>query len=139
MQSMKYIWLGEADNLPDIGEFSPFKTLLSIDETASTARQHEISTWLVRMGARHVTIRGEDCLSWKESIRHANLEMVSLDDMQPEQFVMITTHPHEGLRSVFRQVSKHASHTHVDLNITIIIHLSEQSSENEYRSIFSRL
>ncbi len=139
MQSMKYIWLADANDLPDINQYAPFKALLSVDEAVSTERQQQISIWLVIMGAMHVTIRGEDCLSWKESIRQANLDMVSLDEMQPEQFVMITIHPSEGLRSVFRQIKKHARHTHVDLDFTIIVHLAKQSGDIEYHSIFSRL
>lgn len=139
MQSMKYIWLNDMSELPDIGQFSPFKVLLSVDEAVSEMRRQEISGWLVNMGAMHVTIRGEDCIEWKDAIRQANLALVSLDDMQPEQFVMITTHPYENLRSVFKQISKHARHTHVDLNFTVIAHLAEQDSETEYLSIFSRL
>ena len=139
MQSMKYIWLNDTGELPDLAQFSPFKVLLSIDKDINDIRQREISYWLVNNGAMHVTIRGEHCIEWKDSIRQANLDVVSLDDMQPEQFVMITTHPYENLRSVFKQLNKHARHTHVDLNFTVIVHLSEQSSEAEYLSIFSRL
>ena len=139
MQSMKYIWLNEAGDLPDISQHSPFKVLLSVDMLVGRKCRQEISSWLVNMGAMHVTIRGEECFEWKNSIRQANLDRVSLEDMRPEQFVMITTHPHENLRSVFKQISKHARHTHVELDFTIIVHLSEQSSETDYRSIFSRL
>ncbi|MCP4186820.1 MAG: hypothetical protein GY763_04360 [Gammaproteobacteria bacterium] len=139
MQSMKYIWLTDATDLPDINHYAPFRVLLSVDEAVSTERQQQISTWLVDMGALHVTIRSEDCLSWKESIRQANLDRVKLDEMQPEQFVMIITHPFEGLRSVFRQLKKHARHTHLELDFTIIVHLASQSSDVEYHSIFSRL
>jgi hypothetical protein len=113
--------------------------MLSIDIDISDIRRREISNWLVKNGAMHVTIRGEHCTEWKDSIRQANLDLVSLDDMQPEQFVMITTHPYENLRSVFKQINKHARHTHVDLHFTVIVHLAEQSSEAEYLSIFSRL
>jgi len=139
MQSMKYICLAETTGLPEVSQFAPFKVLLSVDMAVSAERQQQISTWLVEMGAMHVTICGEDCDSWKESIRQANLDMVSLDDMQPEQFVMITTHPYEGLRAVFKQLKKHARHTHVDLSFTLVVHLANESGESEYVSIFSRL
>jgi len=139
MQSMKYIRLTEANDLPDIEQFAPFKVLLSVDDPVSTERQKDISNWLVKMGALHVTVRGENCQAWKESIRQANVNLANLDDMLPEQFVMITTHQFEGLRSVFRQIKKYARHTHVDLKFTVIIHLSQIDGETEYLSIFSRL
>ena len=139
MQSMKYIWLNNISELPDISQYAPFKVLLSIDEPIVEDRRQQISTWLVEMGALHITIRGEDCLDWKESIRQANLDKVNIEDMLPEQFVMITTHPYEGLRSAFKQLKKHARHTHVDLDFTVIVHLAPQSSDVEYQSIFSRL
>ncbi len=139
MQSMKYICLGNTGELPDLSQYSPFKVLLSVDQPVSAIRQQEISDWLVAMGAMHVTVRGENCTEWKDAIRQANLDSVSLDDMQPEQFVMITIHPYENLRSIFKQISKHARHTHVELNFTVIVHLSSHSSETEYQSIFSRL
>ena len=139
MQSMKYVWLNAGNELPELGQHAPFKVLLSVDMEVSHQRQQQISNWLVDMGALHFTIRGEGCLHWKDSVRQANLDKVNIEDMQPEQFVMITTHPYEGLRSVFKQLKKHARHTHVDLNFTVVIHLAETSSDVEYQSIFSRL
>jgi hypothetical protein len=139
MQTMKYIWLTQAQDLPDISQHAPFKVLLSLDEAVSPERQLQISNWLVDMGAMHVTIRGEGSQNWKDSIRQTNLEKVGLDEMQPEQFVMITTHPGENLRSIFDQLKKHARHTHVDLEFTVIVHLAEQSAQTQYVSIFSRL
>jgi len=64
MQSMKYIWLTESNQLSNISQYIPFKVLISIDDPVNTSRQKEISGWLVKMGAMHVTIRGEDCMSW---------------------------------------------------------------------------
>ncbi len=139
MQSMKYIWLKDTNDLPNINQYAPFKVLLSIDLALSPEDRQQISSWLVEMGAMHVTIRGEDCLNWKESIRQANLEKVKLDEMQPEQFVMITTHPFESLRSLYGQLKKHAKHTHLKLDLTVIVHLALQSGDAEYCSIFSRL
>lgn len=139
MSSMKYYWLNETGGLPDLSQYAPFKSLLSVDMPVNLERQEQISGWLINAGAMHVTIRGENCLSWKDSLRQANLDQVSIDDMQPEQFVMITTHAFEGLRSVFKQLKKHARHTHVDLNFTVIVHLAEENADVEYLSIFSRL
>ncbi len=139
MQSMKYICLTATTALPEVSQFAPFKVLLSVDMAVSAERQQQISTWLIKMGAMHVTIRGEDCSGWKASIREANLDKVSIDEMQPEQFAMITIHPYEGLRSVFKQLKKHARHTHVDLDFTLVVHMAKESGEAEYLSIFSRL
>lgn len=136
---MKYFWLNPLSELPDLGRYAPFKVLLSLDMALSPERQKQVSDWLVENGAMHVSVRGEDCLSWKESIRKANLDRVDIDDMKPEQFVMITTHANEGLRSLFKHLKRFARHTHVDLNFTLIVHLAEENAEMKYLSIFSRL
>ena len=58
--------------------------------------------------------------------------------MQPRQFVMITLHLHGKLRSVFRFASKHARHTHVDLDRLLTIHVANRNRELEYRNLFSK-
>ena len=135
---MKYFQITENRNLPDIDQYAPFKAVIVSEEPVDPARQNEISGWLIESGMKYAMVCGEDCQSWADSIRQANLEKVSIDNMQPEEFVMITRHQHERLRQVFWHAKKHARHTHVELNNTLVIHLGSQDRSLEYISIFDK-
>lgn len=135
---MEYIQLIDDSDLPGIAHCAPFKAILAIEEAVSRNRQIEISNWLVEMGAKYVMICGTDCQSWEESIRRANLNQVDLEHMKPEEFVMITSHPNERLRSVFWHAKKHARHTHVKIVHTVIIHVGRQNRSVDYLSMYEK-
>lgn len=136
--SMEYIQLGEHGELPGIANFAPFKAVLAIEDSVSRERQQQISRWLVGMGGAYVMICGEDCESWQDSIRRANLDQVPLEEMQPQQFVMITTHLHERLRSVFQHAKKYARHTHVKIENVLTVHVADRNREVEYHNLFNK-
>lgn len=138
MSSMEYIQLTESNVLPAIKNLAPFKAVLAIEDPVSRTRQHEISTWLVEMGSKYVMICGESCQEWEEKIRRVNLSQVSIEDMTPEEFVMITTHAGEGLRSVFWHAKKHAHHTHVKIENIVTVHIANRNRSVEYLSIFQK-
>lgn len=135
---MEYIQLSEHGALPGIANLAPFKAVLAVEDSVSHKRQHEIADWLVAMGGMYVIICGSDCESWQESIRRANLEQVPLEVMQPRQFVMITIHLHEKLRSVFRHARKYARHTDLEIDNLLTIHIANQNRELEYHNLFSK-
>ncbi len=135
---MEYLQLFEDTNLPAVKHFAPFKAVIAIEDVSSHARQIEISNWLVETGCRYVMVCGADCRSWEESIRRANLDQVDINEMEPRDFVMITTHRHEKLRSVFWHAKKHALHTHVKFENILTIHLGQQNRSVEYLAIFDK-
>ena len=135
---MEYIHLVENKGLPEIRQFAPFKTVLAVEDAVEAARQAEISNWLVEMGGKYVMICGEDCDSWAESIRQANLQRVNIDDMQAEDFVMITVHSDERLRQVFWHAKKHARHTHVKIQHILVIHIGQQNRSIDYLAMFDK-
>jgi hypothetical protein len=135
---MEYIQLVANKDLPEISQFSPFKAVLAVEDSVAPARQTEISDWLVGMGGKYVMICGEDSQSWADSIRQANLKLVNIDDMQAEEFVMITVHHQERLRNVFWHARKHARHTHVEIKHILVIHIGQQNRSIEYLSMFDK-
>jgi len=135
---MEYIQLIDDSDLPAIGQFAPFKAILAIEEAVSRTRQTEISTWLVEMGAKYIMVCGTDCQSWEESIRRANLNQVDLEHMKPEEFVMITSHPNERLRSVFWHAKKHARHPNVKFENTLTVHVGRQNRSVDYLSMYEK-
>ncbi|MBT8434923.1 MAG: hypothetical protein KJN95_09680 [Gammaproteobacteria bacterium] len=138
MTSIEYVQLTEHSDLPGIGHFAPFKVVLAIEDAVGGERQHEVSRWLVEMGGMYVMICGSNCASWEETIRQANLDQVDIEHMEPEQFVMITTHQHERLRNVFWHAKKHAHHSHVKFNNILAIHIGSQNRSVEYLAMFNK-
>jgi hypothetical protein len=138
MTAMEYFQLTELNDLPGIGHFAPFKVVLAIEDTVDRSRQNEISNWLVEMGGKYVMICGDQCKSWEQSIRQANLDRVDIESMGPQEFVMITTHEHERLRNVFWHAKKHARHTHVKFNNILTIHIGSRNRSVEYLAMFEK-
>jgi len=135
---MEYFKLTENIDLPGIEHFAPFKVVLAVEDTVSRSFQNEISNWLVEMGGRYVMICGSHCQSWKQSIRQANLDQGDIENMTPQEFVMITTHEHERLRNVFWHAKKLARHTHVKFNSILTIHIGSQNRSVEYLAMFDK-
>jgi hypothetical protein len=135
---MEYFLLTEQNDLPAIGHLAPFKVVLAIEDTVDRSRQNEVSNWLVEMGCKYVMICGSDCKSWEQPIRQANLDQVDIDNMGPQEFVMITTHEHERLRNVLWHAKKHARHTHVKINNILTIHIGSQNRSVEYLAMFEK-
>jgi hypothetical protein len=135
---MQYFQIDENGDLPTIGHFAPFKAVVAIEAEVSDARRAEVCRWLVGAGVRYVMLCGVDCETWSSPIRQANLDQVDLQDMQPEQFVMITIHGREKLRGVFWHAKKHAHHTHVEIDNILTIHIGSQNRSLEYSTIFDK-
>lgn len=136
--SMEYYQLTEGNELPGISHLAPFKVVLAIEDDVGYDRRYEISNWLVEMGGMYVMICGDNCQAWKEAIRQANLARVNIEDMKPEEFVMITTHAQDRLRNVFWHAKKHARHTHVKFDNMITIHIGNQNRSVDYLSMLSK-
>jgi len=138
MTEMNYILLTEQNDLPGIEHYAPFKVVLAIEDSVDQKRRDEISNWLVEAGARYAMTCGSDCKSWEQSIRQANLELFDIDNMEPKDFVMITTHEHERLRSVFWHAKKQARHTHVKIHNILTLHIGSQNRSIEYLAMFDK-
>ncbi len=136
---MKYIQLTETNDLPDVSCLAPFKAVLVIEDNVCENRQNQISSWLVEMGGLYVMVCGSKSKCWLKSIRQANLNHITIDEMTPEQFVMITDHGEEQIRYVFWHAKKHSEHTHVQLKNIIVIHLGIENRNIDYLSIFNSL
>ena len=81
---------------------------------------------------------GENCPGWEKAIRQANLDLFDIENMKPQEFVMITTHAHERLRNVFWHARKHERHTHVKFAEVLTSHLGKQNRAVEYLAIFDK-
>ncbi len=136
--SMEYIQVSDSNALPDIRPLAPFKAVIAVEDAISSSRQQEICQWLVSGGCIYVMICGENSEIWQAMLREINLSQINLDDMKPEEFVMITTHEGERLRSVFWHAKKHAFHTHVKTDTIVTVHIGNQNRSTDYLAIFQK-
>jgi len=138
MESMQYFKLSEQGELPDIEHCAPFKAVLAIEDDINRPRQLEIANWLIGKGCRYIMICGENCEDWQQTLRRVNLDLFDIEDMKPEDFVMLTTHAHERLRNVFWHAKKHARHPQVKFTQAITLHLSQQNRSVEYLAMYDK-
>lgn len=135
---MRYINIQRLTELPDISSLAPFKAVISTEAPTDRQRQKEISTWLVRMGCRYVISRGENCESWCQSVRQANLAAFDIDNMHARDFVMTTVHRRESLKAVFWFAKKAAKHPEVDLVRCVVLHVANGNRMAEYQAVYQR-
>lgn len=135
---MRYINIHRLTQLPDISSLAPFKAVLSIEEPVSEARQAEISAWLVEMGCRYVMTVGDDCDSWCDSVRRANLDMFDIDTMDARDFVVTTGHRYESLKAVFWYAKKTATHPENTFKQCVVLHIASGERSAEYQTIYQR-
>ena len=138
LKPLHYFRLGKSTELPDLSHYSPFKAVISAEEAPTADRQREISRWLVAAGCRYVLACGENCGSWCDSVREANLAVYDIDTMDERDFVMTTGHPHESLRAVFWYAKKMAKHPKMALENCVVLHLGNQNRAAEYELIYRR-
>jgi hypothetical protein len=135
---MRYINVNQEAELPDISRFAPFKAVVAVEDRVGRDRQAEISAWLVEMGCRYVMSCGDDCDSWSETVRNANLKGMTIGDLEARDFVMVTAHPREPLKTVFWFAKNAARHPEVAFREFLVIHLAETGRAGEYEAVFQK-
>lgn len=79
---------------------------------------------------------GRECGAWDDSVDEANLTAFDYKEIPDDSFVMTTWHEKEPLPEVF-WFSEHAAlHPTVDLERTLIIHISQNERKEELLQIF---
>ena len=72
---------------------------------------------------------GQDCSAWDDSVDHANLERFDYADIPEHARVMTTWHADESLAETFSFAVSCASLPDAELQHTLIVHVSPESSE----------
>ncbi len=81
---------------------------------------------------------GKQCSLWHDSVDWVNIDMFSDGEIPENKFIMTTWHEKEQLKEVFWKAKNCAFHPTVELNNTLILHISEKSRENELLSEFNK-
>ena len=143
MLAMKYYQINENSSLPVLDQFAPFKVVLALEIDCSETRKLSIAEWLVSSGCRYVMVCGEDHESWKAVIRKVNLAFFdigqhNIENLQSSDFIMVTPHVHEKLRSVFWHAKKVARHPDVKMEQVVTIHIANQNRSVEYLAMYEK-
>jgi hypothetical protein len=128
---MQYIHLNATGELPDISALRPSKAVVLAEEAVSTARQAEISRWLVQSGCLYMMAWGEACSLWQDTVHQANLANFADDIVPDDQLVITTCHEDESLRDVFWFAKYTAMHPCYPGLHKLILHLSPAQREQE--------
>ena len=129
---MEYLRLKPESNLPNINVLNPFRSVVIVEETVNPEWQVQVSNWLVSSGCLYMMAWGNDCTSWDNSVDQANLEEFNYGDIPEQKFVMTTWHEDESLKEVFWFSKNNAFHPVVELETTLILHISCKNKEKEY-------
>src|SRR6185436_16250294 len=99
--------------------------------------QSTVSAWIVSSGCLYMMAWGIECSSWDDSVDTANLEAFKFGDVPQDRFVMTTWHADEPLAEVLWFSKNHAVHPTVELQHTVLVHVSAQSKEREMLAAYA--
>ncbi len=74
---------------------------------------------------------GNECSSWDDSVDYANLKEFNYEAIPEDKFVLTTWHEDEPLSEVFWFSKNTACHPTVDLQNTLVCHISTNNKEKE--------
>ena len=122
--------------MPPVLAQAPFRAIVVIDAEVSAHWRAEVSKWLIDCGCLYMLAWGCDCSLWDDSLDIANLESFGFGEIPEDKFVMTTWHAEEELAQVFWFSRNCASHPAVELERTVIFHISDGERENEFIAMY---
>ena len=125
---LTYLQLPPGSQPPDIG-LGPFRAAVIVEASVSDDWRQRISKWLIDNRCLYMSAWGADCAKWDESVDRANLEDYAYGDIPDERFVFTSWHEKETLSDALFFVLYCARHPTVELEHTLIVHISNESRE----------
>ena len=129
---MQYLQLPPDSKLPDISDLEPFRSVVIIEDIVAEEWQSKVSDWLVAAGCLYMMAWGKNCSSWDDSVDYSNLEEFAYGDIPEEKFVMTTWHENEPLKDVYFYSKYNATHPTVEIDNTLLVHISRYNKEKEF-------
>ncbi|MBX2869323.1 MAG: hypothetical protein KTR18_11645 [Acidiferrobacterales bacterium] len=121
---MEYLQLEPNAELPKRTKLQPFKAVLILDEKVEPEWQEAVSDWLVASGCLYMMAWGQNCSSWDDSVDLSNLKSCNFGDIPEDEFVTTTWHENEPLKEVFWFAKNVAEHPTVEIENTLLVHIS---------------
>lgn len=127
---LSYLHLQPGEAPPDLNG-GPFRAVIVSDVEVAQDWRSQIAEWLVRSGCLYVVAWGVECEAWHDTVDWAVLEEFECGDIPDNKFVMTTWQANEPMSEAFWFAGNCASHPHVELGDTTILHVSHQARRSE--------
>jgi len=79
---------------------------------------------------------GNECSKWDDSVDIVNLAAFDYGDIPDDQLVMTTWHENESLSQVFWFAEHCARHSTIDLESTLIVHISAAQQRDKILRLY---
>lgn len=136
--NVKYLQLSSGDELPVIDHLAPFMGIVLVEEEVEEMWQWEVCRWLVASGCRFMLAWGRDATAWSEAVDDAASEAHDYEDVADELAVMTTAHDDDEMEEVFWYAKRRAVHRALQLGTTMIIHIADDSREEDVRALYDQ-
>lgn len=129
--SVTYLHLRPDDRLPDTSTPISSRMVVVVEAEVSPQWQVLVSDWIVKSGCLYMMAWGKDCSSWDDSVDMANIEAFDFCDIPEDKFIMTTWHEDDSLAEFFWYAKNNAFHSFVEIEHTVLLHISAESREHE--------
>ncbi len=117
----EYVHLTPNQNISNFDFTKPYRAAVIIESNCSNTWRNEVSDLLVISGCKYMCAWGIDCTLWDDSVDWSCIEI--LGDSEKES-VMTTWHDKESLKNAFQFFKYDAKHPYINIDKTIIFHVS---------------
>jgi hypothetical protein len=129
--SAEYVQLVPGASLPPVTESIPCRAVVIVEGDVTPEWQASVSEWLVQSGCLYMMAWGKSCSSWDDSVDQANLKEFAFGEIPESKFVMTTWHANNPLHEVFWFSKNNAVHPSVDLERSLLVHISSLNKCSE--------
>ncbi len=131
MATPQYLHLAPGDTPPEMDRAAPSRAVVVVEADVEMPWRLLVCDWLVRSGCVYAMAWGRECELWHDCVDECHLAEFGFGDIPDARDAMTTWHDDEPLGDVFRFCQNCASHPHVDLTRTIIVHIAAAPREAE--------
>ena len=128
---VKYLQINPNSQIPDISLSSPFRSIIVIEEETQENWQYQVSQWLVKSGCLYMMTWGVNAESWHDSIDNAYLELYDYSDIPDNKQIITTWHTYDSLSEIFWYAKNVAKHPNVEIENTLILHISKVDNKED--------
>jgi len=132
MRDPIYLCLSPDDPLEQPGQSEPARFLLIAEETTSQQYKESIAKALVRGNCLYFLAWGSESEAWHDAVDAANYELFESKSIPDERLIVTTWHDDEPLSEVFLFAKKNAFHPEVELQRTVLLHVSHVPQERKF-------
>ncbi len=126
-----YCHLSPGEKLPDISAPLASRMVVVVEAEVSPKWRVLVSDWIAKSGCLYMMAWGRDCSLWDDSVDMANIEAFDFGEIPEDKFIMTTWHDDEPLSEVFWYAKNNAPHSFVELEGTVLLHISAERRERE--------